>query len=201
MIQRWVTPLFAMALAIANLPASPNLLSNPDLSVISDELPADWKLTEVTDPENYTVTVRKDNLGVPWSVQFVTTMAETSRYLTQELALEPGGHYEWSAKVYQNGGRGFMWVKALKATDGSDVSWQQYLFLNSYAGHPLYPDFVPASQMRGAGIAGWRTEKVRFKLPENISEVRLSIGVYFSNSDLNIGPMELIQLPPPKKAK
>ncbi len=175
--------------------AAGNLLLNPDLTRIDGELPAHWSLTEVTDPENYTVTVRQNILGVPSSVQFVTTMAETSRYLTQVVKLEPGASYEWRAKVYQNGGRGFMWVKAVKDLKGEQISWQRYIFLNSYIGHPLYPDFASARQMRGAGVAGWRTETVRFDLPENLSEVRFSIGVYFSNADLNIGPMSLHKLP------
>ncbi len=174
-----------------------NLLKNPDLSKIEDGMPADWILGDVADPENYIVTMQHDVLGESHSVQFVTTMAETSRYLTQDIHLQPGASYEWRVKVYQKAGRGFVWVKAIKDTSGKPISWQKYIFLNSYFGHPLYPNFVSAEKMRGAGVAGWRSEKVAFQMPDNISEVRLSIGVYFSNSDLYIGPMELVQLSAP----
>lgn len=171
-----------------------NLLKNGALSEMTGAMPVHWPLGGVTDVENYKVSVVKDVHGEPVAVEMYSHMAETSRYISQEVEVEPGATYEWRAKINQEGGRGLMWVKGLSDAAGNPVSWEARTYLISYDGHPLYPDFVEGRLMRGSGKGGWREEKVDFKVPENVAKVRLSIGVYFSTGTLRLGPMKLVKL-------
>jgi hypothetical protein len=172
-----------------------NLFKNPDLSRIEDGMPVAWPVGGVTDPENYRVAMQHDIKGEPNVLQMFSNAAETSRYISQVLSVEPGALYEWRAKIYQEGGRALMWVKGLADASGQPVSWEARTYLSSYLGNPLYPDFVSADKMRGSNASGWRTEKVTFRVPKNVVSIRFSIGVYFSTGDLRIGPMELLRLP------
>lgn len=157
-------------------------------------MPVAWPLSGVTDPENYRVNMQHDIMGEPNVVQMRTDMAETSRYIAQERSVEPGGSYEWRARIYQVGGRGLMWAVGLNDADGQPVSWETRNYLSSYIGHALYPDFVSGEVMRGSGEKGWRTETLKFQVPDNVVKMRFSIGVYFAVGDLRIGSMELVRL-------
>ncbi len=191
----------ALMLAAA-LPATANaedLFTNGNLAALENGHPTGWPLGGVTDPENYEVQTLTDGPAeAPVSVRMVSHMAETSRYLSQQLPVEPGASYQWRARVSQNGGRGLMWVAAVADPTGNPVNWEARTYLSSYIGHPLYPRFVSGDKMRGSDAKGWREEMVSFTVPKNVARVRFSIGIYFSTADLRVGPMSLTKLSGPR---
>jgi hypothetical protein len=174
--------------------AQTNLIQNGDFRA-GDAFPSGWKFESGAAE---TFEVRR----VANAMELRSLGADTSGYLVQVVAVEPGAWYRLTVTLRQNGGRGLLWVNAKDAAQ-KPVTFDAREYVISFVGHPLVPRFVSKELMRGSDSDEWREQSLEFFTRSSdtnappIAFAKVNIGCYFSVSQLWISQVSLIKLDRP----
>lgn len=168
-----------------------NLLKNPNLDKGKD-FPDDWTFQTIA-PEIFNIMWKKDD-GEGAFFQMESIGADYSGYISQLVKIEPGQRYRLSLQLKQAKGRALIYITG-RDKDNKPVAYDQRKYIISFAGHPLVPDFVQKSLMKGSDDNDWRTEIFEFstenKDSRELNYINLQIGIYYSQAMLSIRKLRL----------
>lgn len=170
--------------------SSGNILKNPNLDKGTD-IPDGWKFQTVA-PEIFNLKWEK-NCPDGAFFQMESIGADYSGYLSQQVKVEPKQRYRLSLQVKQAKGRALIYITG-RDKNNKPVAYDQRKYMISFAGHPLVPDFVEKSLMKGSDNDDWRTETFEFVTENNgkeIDNIYLQIGIYYSQAMLCIRKLVL----------
>jgi len=176
---------FAAEITVAADPPLPvpNLVANPGIEAGANGQPANWNFSTAT-PDNF-LTAWQDGGRAGKCLWMKAKTGVMSGYWGQSVAVSPAQSVLF--RGYYRLGAGKMLIYAhssIALPDGRRVAVDERFFRGTMRGHWLVPVFLPPDALGGPDPNTWFPFRLEVKVPQPMTAVALSLGLYFQAGEV-----------------
>lgn len=201
----WSLPALALMLATPflraasiNVTADPsvsarNSVRNPHIEQGRNGQPAEWRFSTAI-PENFETAWRQGGRSGK-CLWLKAASGKMSGYWNQSMPVVPGQTYLFRGWYRLGGGRILCYAHGRKRTEnGRSVAIDKRFYAGSLRNHWLVPVFLPPDALMGPDPTKWFPFEVKVPVPDGLTAIALSVGMYFTAGEVAYDDIELVPL-------
>ncbi len=162
----------------------PNLVANPGVEAGTDGQPTGWSFT-TANPENFQTAWQEGGR----SGKCLWMKAKTgvmSGYWNQSVTVPAGRPVLFKGFYRLAAGRMLVYAhSSIALADGRRVAVDERFYRGTMRGHWLVPVFLPPDALGGPDPTAWLPFRLEAKIPEAMTAVSLSLGLYFQTGEVS----------------
>jgi len=160
----------------------PNIIADPGIEQ-GDAAPPNWRFTTAT-PDNFSSGIA-DGGRSGRCLWLEAKSGVMSGYWNQTTTVQPGRTYVYKGFYRLGSGKLLAYVHGgVRLEDGRAAAVDQRFYQGTMRGHWLTPVFLPPDALGGPDPATWYPFSLTVAVPEAVTAVTLSLGLYFQAGEV-----------------